>query len=50
MSFLHIYQQRLAAHEKQNGDPDSHDHEADVANLIVTQARYFRHHLTVFPR
>lgn len=47
MTFLHQHWRRLAAHKEQNRDPDSHDHEADVADIIVTQASDFRHHLTV---
>ena len=41
---------RLAAQEKEHGHADHHEDEADVANVIVTQAGDFRHHLAVLLR
>ena len=37
----------LAAHKKQCNYPDDHDYETQITDVIVTQARYFRHHLAV---
>ena len=45
---LNSHERSLATHKEEGSEADDHDHETDVANLIVTQARDFRHHLTVF--
>jgi len=41
---------RLSAYDIQDRDADKHHHEADIADVIVTQARDFRHHLAVLSR
>ena len=43
-------QWRLSAHDIQDPEADDHHHETDIADVIVTQARDFRHHLAVFSR
>jgi len=39
-----------ATYEKQHSETESHNYKTDITDVIVTQARDFRHHLAVFSR